>query len=415
MAEWKASNYKADEKEAARNRKRLAALIKQPGNNICADCPQKLAQNAWASINLGQFICFQCSGIHRNLGTHISKVRSLNLDSWNTDWVENMERWGNTRAAAFWEARAGPGVKRPTIEDANSQNHVLKAFIRDKYQDRLFCAPGGPPEAWLAANGGAVPAPAPAPAPAAAPVAAPAPAPAQRFAAAPAPAPAPARVAVAPKPSGGPDLFSFDEVAPGVPPRARAPPAARRRRPLARAAPRTRTLTPVSPLSRAAAAPSSADPFGLEAAPADNGFGNFSGQDAGFDAAFAPAAAPPAAAKDNIMAMFSGGQQQMGMPGVQMGMQQMSMGGMPPQGMGMGMPPQGMMGMPQQGMPQMGGMPQGMGMPQQMGGMRPQGMMGGMPMGGGMPQQMGGGMMGGMPQLGVIVGVGLPRWAGGGR
>ena len=148
MAEWKASNYKADEKEAARNRKRLAALIKQPGNNICADCPQKLAQNAWASINLGQFICFQCSGIHRNLGTHISKVRSLNLDSWNTDWVENMERWGNTRAAAFWEARAGPGVKRPTIEDANSQNHVLKAFIRDKYQDRLFCAPGGPPGSW---------------------------------------------------------------------------------------------------------------------------------------------------------------------------------------------------------------------------------------------------------------------------
>ena len=167
MAEWKASNYKADEKEAARNRKRLAALIKQPGNNICADCPQKLAQNAWASINLGQFICFQCSGIHRNLGTHISKVRSLNLDSWNTDWVENMERWGNTRAAAFWEARAGPGVKRPTVDDANSQNHVLKSFIRDKYQDRLFCAPGGPPEAWLAANGGAVPAPsAPAPAPA---------------------------------------------------------------------------------------------------------------------------------------------------------------------------------------------------------------------------------------------------------
>ena len=31
-----------------------------------------------------------------------------------------MERWGNTRATAFWEARAGPGVKRPTIEDAKT-------------------------------------------------------------------------------------------------------------------------------------------------------------------------------------------------------------------------------------------------------------------------------------------------------
>ena len=73
------STYKADEKEAARNRKKLLALIKKPENAICMDCPAKLTQNAWASINLGGFICFQCSGIHRNLGTHISKVRSLNL------------------------------------------------------------------------------------------------------------------------------------------------------------------------------------------------------------------------------------------------------------------------------------------------------------------------------------------------
>jgi stromal membrane-associated protein len=97
------STYKADEKEAARNRKKLLALIKKPENAICMDCPAKLTQNAWASINLGGFICFQCSGIHRNLGTHISKVRSLNLDQWNDDWVSNMERWGNEKCKAYWE------------------------------------------------------------------------------------------------------------------------------------------------------------------------------------------------------------------------------------------------------------------------------------------------------------------------
>ena len=75
MAEWKASNYKADEKEAARNRKRLLAMIKRPENQVCMDCPIRLSQNAWASINLGGFICFQCSGIHRNLGTRLTKVR----------------------------------------------------------------------------------------------------------------------------------------------------------------------------------------------------------------------------------------------------------------------------------------------------------------------------------------------------
>jgi hypothetical protein len=69
------TNYKADDKEAARNKKRLQVLIKKPENHICMDCPAKLSQNAWASINLGGFICFQCSGIHRNLGVHLTKAR----------------------------------------------------------------------------------------------------------------------------------------------------------------------------------------------------------------------------------------------------------------------------------------------------------------------------------------------------
>lgn len=36
----------------------------------------------WASINLGTIVCIECSGIHRNLGTHLSRVRSLDLDEW---------------------------------------------------------------------------------------------------------------------------------------------------------------------------------------------------------------------------------------------------------------------------------------------------------------------------------------------
>ena len=49
-------------------------------------------------------------------------MRSLNLDSWNDDWVSNMEKWGNEKVQAYWESRPAP--RKPTIEDANSQNHM---------------------------------------------------------------------------------------------------------------------------------------------------------------------------------------------------------------------------------------------------------------------------------------------------
>ena len=42
----------------------------------------------WASWNLGVFVCIRCAGIHRNLGVHISKVKSIDLDSWTQDQLE---------------------------------------------------------------------------------------------------------------------------------------------------------------------------------------------------------------------------------------------------------------------------------------------------------------------------------------
>jgi Arf-GAP with GTPase, ANK repeat and PH domain-containing protein 1/3/4/5/6/9/11 len=65
---------------AEKRREHIQALRRIDGNDRCADCSAQQPQ--WASINLGTLICIECSGIHRKLGSHISKVRSLELDDW---------------------------------------------------------------------------------------------------------------------------------------------------------------------------------------------------------------------------------------------------------------------------------------------------------------------------------------------
>eukprot|EP01035_Chromulina_nebulosa_P033064 gene33064-44247_t len=96
-------------------KKRIDALLKLPENQVCADCRKRGPR--WASANLGVFICIECSGIHRNLGVHISFVRSVNLDSWTAKQVEFMEEWGNARANEYFEANLSSKVQRPKEGD----------------------------------------------------------------------------------------------------------------------------------------------------------------------------------------------------------------------------------------------------------------------------------------------------------
>ena len=52
--------------------KSIDLLRNVDGNNMCADCGA--SEPDWASLNLGALLCIECSGVHRNLGVHISKV-----------------------------------------------------------------------------------------------------------------------------------------------------------------------------------------------------------------------------------------------------------------------------------------------------------------------------------------------------
>lgn len=92
----------------------------------------------WASINLGVLICIECSGVHRNLGSHISRVRSLDLDEWPPGHLAVMTAIGNRTANSIWEHRISRSGIKPS---PNSSQEEKERFIIAKYSRREFLMP----------------------------------------------------------------------------------------------------------------------------------------------------------------------------------------------------------------------------------------------------------------------------------
>ncbi|XP_013860488.1 stromal membrane-associated protein 1 [Austrofundulus limnaeus] len=108
----------------------LSQLLRETDNKYCADCEAKGPR--WASWNLGVFMCIRCAGIHRNLGVHISRVKSVNLDQWTPEQIQSMVDMGNSRARQLYEAHLPESFKRPQTDQA------VEVFIRDKYERKKF-------------------------------------------------------------------------------------------------------------------------------------------------------------------------------------------------------------------------------------------------------------------------------------
>ncbi|KAL2898325.1 putative ADP-ribosylation factor GTPase-activating protein AGD11 [Bienertia sinuspersici] len=114
--------------------KKLEQLLSHSGNRHCADCGTP--EPKWVSMGVGVFICIKCSGIHRSLGVHITKVLSVKLDEWTDDQVDALaEMGGNIVANKKYEACIPGNILKPRPDSAIDER---SDFIRRKYELQQF-------------------------------------------------------------------------------------------------------------------------------------------------------------------------------------------------------------------------------------------------------------------------------------
>ncbi|XP_076832394.1 arf-GAP with coiled-coil, ANK repeat and PH domain-containing protein 2 isoform X2 [Brachyhypopomus gauderio] len=111
----------------------LGVALRGHGNHQCCDCGE--AEPRWASVNLGITMCIECSGIHRSLGVHLSKVRSLTLDSWDPEQLKLLCVLGNDVINSIYECGPSDGLTKPSPQSSRQEKEV---WIRKKYVDRTF-------------------------------------------------------------------------------------------------------------------------------------------------------------------------------------------------------------------------------------------------------------------------------------
>uniref|UniRef100_A0A4W6D1T2 Un-named sa1614 n=1 Tax=Lates calcarifer TaxID=8187 RepID=A0A4W6D1T2_LATCA len=108
-------------------------IRRMPGNNSCCDCGAP--DPGWLSTNLGILTCIECSGIHREMGVHVSRIQSLSLDSLGTSDLLLARNVGNSGFNEILEAN----LLSPSLKPSqHSHMAERKDFIMSKYQDIHF-------------------------------------------------------------------------------------------------------------------------------------------------------------------------------------------------------------------------------------------------------------------------------------
>lgn len=119
------------------------------GNDRCVDCSTTKDKPTWLSTNLGVLVCIECSGIHRDLGVHISRIQSLTLDNINTSQLLIAHNMGNDFFNEIFESKlrqlellaadiASPNFDTPKLKPNSSMEQRCE-FIKAKYIQKKFC------------------------------------------------------------------------------------------------------------------------------------------------------------------------------------------------------------------------------------------------------------------------------------